>query len=165
MGIYAHYRRMAPGELDDLLARVRTDPEILHELLFPEEPPRRSPAVELEAGRNWEALHTFLSHGPWAEEPALAASILGGAGFGTELCYGRPRYLTSYQVRYIAAAMAAVSEEALRQSFDADALNAVDPRGEWSTEAFPHLWHTFTRIRDFFQVAAVSRDAMLLYLG
>jgi hypothetical protein len=169
MSINLCYECISPERLDRLVQEVRDDPTVVEKYLrregeerYEKQPPR------LWTERNWQALHSLLTWGEWADQPMLGAAILGGKPIGWGYCYSDEpaRYFTVEQVHEIAAILQTVDEEALRRSYDPAAFNAAGapPSGGWREADFEFLWKTFCDIRDFFQVARNFNDAMLVHI-
>jgi len=87
--------------------------------------------------------------------------------FGWDRGYGPARYLTAPQVKEIAAALAPISTETLRDRYDPATLEAMAlyPHGDWAPpDCLPAVLHAFMELQQFNTQAAVAGDGMLLLL-
>ena len=166
MSADAHFLRLAPYELDDLLDEqaIEESPEVVWkfiESVGDSEGTRRSPAFHL--GREWELLQALLSGQVWGGPPPLGNAITGGRPLGSD----HVRYLYSSEVSDVAEALAAIDEETLFASIDRQMLEreGIDPsiiEDEDDAEPYRSL---FGALKKFYRVSSASGDAMLLYLG
>jgi hypothetical protein len=163
MGMNGHLCRITPGKQHELVEsgdassvlRVGGD--------------GRTP---LDLGKDWHMLHFLLTGSAWGGEPPLASAILGGEEFGSELGYGRARYLTPRAVETIARALEAVPLGTLRTRFDpallarADVypLNGEELSANELEEHFGDLFSRFDDLCDYYADAAEAGEGMLLAL-
>ncbi|HZE97608.1 MAG TPA: YfbM family protein [Planctomycetota bacterium] len=109
-----------------------------------------------QTDKAWDALHRSLSNGTLyydEGEYPLNRAILGGKHL-----YGGDDYVVAYvepkEVKDVAAAMAAISEQELNSRYD-----AIDPdeyEGEHGGKDFEFAWGTFLNLREFFRKAAAD---------
>src|SRR4051794_10867367 len=116
--------------LDDEEARVEHLQEVIEETYFGE-----YPDLKAESEKSWDAMHRTL-----ADEYPLNHTVLGG-----ESLYKGSDYLmslkTPQQVRDIAAALPAISEEEFRQRYFA--IDAKSYGFPLSDEDFRYTWDWF----------------------
>jgi hypothetical protein len=95
------------------------------------------------------------------------SAVLGGEEMGRDLGYGPARYLTAAEVMDVANALAGVRPEDLRARFDPAALraNEIYPDGWASDTPVDWIIDAFDSVRKYFQEAASSDGAMLLFLS
>lgn len=84
---------------------------------------------QLSVEKAWHVLSVLLTPATdrlaSIEDPHPLDPMLGGEPFGEDLGYGEPRYLTPDQVREVAAALAAVDDDALVARYDGAAFDAA----------------------------------------
>lgn len=135
--------------LDDEQARLEHLQEVIEESYFGE-----YPDLKAESDKSWDAMHRALADGEmtWdGGEYPLNHAVLAG-----ELLYTEPDYImslkTPQQVRDIAAALRAVTEEEFRRRYF-----AIDPKSygfPLSNEDFQYTWDWFQGVRDLYARAA-----------
>ena len=114
-----------------------------------------------QSDKAWDAIHRCLSDGTLDDEggsPPLNRCVLGGKhlheGDDYIVCY-----VTSSQVKEVAAALAGISETWFR-----DRYFALDPdnyEGEIGEEDFGYTWEWFQSVRRLFGVAAGEGRSVL----
>jgi hypothetical protein len=107
-----------------------------------------------ESDKAWDGMHRALADGKLTWDGGaypLSHTVLGG-----EVLYTRDDYImslkTPVQVRDIAKALDALTEESFRRRYNA--IDAADYDGEIGDEDFEYTWHWFTNVRDFYRRAA-----------
>lgn len=105
------------------------------------------PVVDLD--KAWHGIHFLLTGTAWDAETVLGLAILGGIPLeDTDIGYGPVRLLEPDQVEAVAAALAGVDDEALRERFDPAELAKAD--------IYPDIWA---------EGQSVLEDFLLPYLG
>ena len=123
---------------------------------------------------SWMAVHYLLTGEitfalQSSTPPPLVYVVMGGTPISDEdVGYGPPRYLTPEQVKEAADALQCLRSEDLRGRFDLAAYNAAKgyPRmtaSGWRPEDVEVLLEDYEDLKTFFQEAAKSGDALLLW--
>ncbi|HLX70532.1 MAG TPA: YfbM family protein [Verrucomicrobiae bacterium] len=135
--------------LDDEQARLEHVREVIEETYLGEHPD-----LAAESDKSWDAMHRTLSDGQlsWdGGEYPLNHTVLAG-----ELLYTDSDYImslkTSNQVRDIAAALPAITEEEFRRRYFA--IDATSYDSPLSDEDFRYTWDWFQGVRDLYTRAA-----------
>lgn len=162
MSMIGNYRRV---NKDDLAA-LQADPAAVPDFLYEEDPP---PDHHLEIDKTWHAIHFLLNGTTWEGTGAIFDAILGGEVLGEEdVGYGPARFLTPKEVKATATALNEISIQDLMEKFDAHELNDNDIYPQhWTGHEVDvrYVTDNFARLVRFFQLAANSGDAMLLYIN
>jgi len=118
------------------------------------------PDLMADSGKSWDAMHRTLTDGHlfWIDgggEYPLTHVVLYG-----ELLYTEPNYIISYkspqQVRDIAAALPAITQDEFRRKFFA--INPENLGYYISEDEFEYTWDGFETVRAFYlRVAEVGR--------
>jgi hypothetical protein len=117
----------------------------------------------------WGGLHYLLCGAMNTGREALGCAVLGGTEIGDDHGYGPARYLSAPRVETVAAALSALTHEALRQRYNAAAMNEarVYP-GHWDDEHdsdFPdRLLKAFDELHHFYRRTADHGNAVIKYL-
>jgi hypothetical protein len=135
--------------LDDEQARLEHLQEVIEETYFGE-----LPDLKAESDKSWDAMHRALADGQLSWDGGqypLNHTVLAG-----ELLYTGSDYIMSlkapHQVRDIAAALPAITEEEFRRRyFTIDAKSYGVPL---SDEDFRYTWDSFQGVRDLYTRAA-----------
>jgi Domain of unknown function (DUF1877) len=135
--------------LDDEQARLDHLTEVIEETYLGE-----YPDLTAESDKSWDAMHRALADGQLSWDGGqypLNHTVLAG-----ELLYTDSDYIMSLktpnQVRDIAAALPAITEEEFRRRyFGIDANNYGSPL---SDEDFHYTWDSFQAVRDLYTRAA-----------
>jgi hypothetical protein len=135
--------------LGDEEARVEHLQEVIEETYFSEHPD-----LMAESDKSWDAMHRALADGQlgWdGGQYPLNHTVLAG-----ELLYTDSDYIlslkTPQQVRDIAAALPAVTEEEFRRRYFA--IDAGSYGFPLSDEDFRYTWDSFQAVRDLYARAA-----------
>jgi hypothetical protein len=155
----------AAGILSDPVEQDRVRKEILKELTGAGISVQGGPNEEgLNLEKSWHVLHFLLTGKTEDAPPPLGNAILGGKEIGDDLGYGPARFLTSQQVREVAAALITISNDDLASRFDLDAMLAAHiypVRDESELELAQHYFDYLSR---YYADAAARGNAMLLYV-
>ncbi|MEN3614350.1 YfbM family protein [Plantactinospora sp. ZYX-F-223] len=157
-------RRLSAEEL----AAVLADPETVDTLLYGDldDEAAEMPEPELDLDKSWHGIHYLLTGTAWHIGEGAGAAILGGDVIGQDGGYGPARLLDPATVHAIATALDALNVETLRARFDPNAMATAGIYPDiWAngTEEFDnYLAPNFTKLRRFYQTAAVHRQAVLL---
>lgn len=119
------------------------------------------PEYVAECDKSWDAMHRALSDGYLSEDggdyPANHV-VIGG----TRIYEGDDYIMslkTPQQVKDIASALAAISEEAFRTRYNA--IDAADYGVELDEGDFQYTWNWFEHVKKLFQVAAAANRSVL----
>ena len=135
--------------LDNEQARVEHLQEVIEETYFGEHPD-----LKAESDKSWDAMHRALADGQLSWDGGqypLNHTVLAG-----ELLYTDSDYIMSLktpnQVRDIAAALPAITEEEFRRRYFA--IDAKSYSSPLSDEDFRYTWDWFQGVRDLYTRAA-----------
>lgn len=161
MGIVACFTALAPGEL----ARLRAHPDDIDQFLYPDDGDGEPPHY-LHLDKAWHGLHYLLTGEAEGRPLALALAITGGAEFGEEVGYGPARYVTAGEVAAVAAALAGVTPDTLRERFNPREMEARDiyPEIIWVRDeehALEYVLDAFADLQKFYADAAARGDAVI----
>jgi CRP-like cAMP-binding protein len=155
----------AAGILNDPAEQERVRAQILKELAGAGIMLQGGPTEEgLNLEKSWHVLHYLLTGKPEEAPPPLGDAILGGTEIGDDLGYGPARFLTAQQVREVAKALAAVSNEDLASHFDLDAMIAARIYPVRDGTELEMAQHYFEHLTRYYADASTNGNAMLLYL-
>ena len=166
MSIDAHFIRLAPYELDELLDQEATEDSLEAVWKFIEsvrDTERGGPSPTFHLGREWELLQALLSGQICAGPPPLGNAITGGRPLGSD----EVRYLYSSEVSEVADALAALDDEALFANIDRQMLvrEGIDPTIIQDEDDAEPFRSDFYALKKFYRLSSASGDAMLLYLA
>lgn len=116
MSMICQYRPLTADEA----RRVRGDEDYLMSLTAPEvdEPVESGGGPVLDIHKSWHGLHWLLCQDARDGPEPLKHAVLGGEKIGEDLGYGPARLVDAATVRAVAAALAAISRDTLRQRFN-----------------------------------------------
>ena len=164
MGMSIFFAPVSAAKLEQL----RRDPDAIEAFLYPDDDDEPEGGIDVD--KAWHGLHYLLTGTSDGGEPPLSLAILGGEEFGEDLGMGPPRFLTPDQVREVAAALEAMSEDELRQRYDPQDMQdkQIYPDIIWvrdGDEALDYLMGNFGPLVEFYTDAAARGDAVILSLG
>lgn len=143
-------------ELDDEQARLQYLQEVLEETYFGDHP-----EFKAESDKSWDAMHRTLADGhlTWdGGEYPLNHVVLAG-----ELLYTESDYIMSLkslqQVRDIASALPAITEDEFRQRYFAIDVESYDT--DLTDEDFEYTWDWFQGVRALYLRAAQEQRYVL----
>jgi hypothetical protein len=135
--------------LDDEQARVEHLQEIIEETYFGE-----YPDLKAESDKSWDAMHRTLADGKmdWkGGQYPLNHTVLAGESLYTSSDYIMS-LKTPQQVRDIAAALPAISEDEFRRRYFA--IDAKSYGSRLSDEDFQYTWDYFQEVRNLYTRAS-----------
>ncbi|MBV8634154.1 MAG: YfbM family protein [Burkholderiaceae bacterium] len=160
MSMIGNFLAVTQAELDALYA----DPEAVGTVLYEE---KMSEVVDID--KAWHGIHFMLTGEQYGGDGPLAQVIMGGEPIGEEdVGYGPARGLSALEVKAIAAALSAVSEQQFRERFDQAALSEADIYPQiWDEgdEALDYIAHNFSETRRFYEAAAANGMAAVLFVS
>jgi hypothetical protein len=123
----------------------------------------------IDIGKAWGGLHYLLSRAVEAGRKPLNLAVLGGTEIGEDRGYGPARYLSTPQVNAVATALSAITHDALRQYYDAAAMNKAEVYpGRWDgghdSDNLDWLLRAFDDLRYFYVGAADRGNAVIKIL-
>jgi len=165
MSMIGNYKRLSPEKLNDLIA----EPEGLMEFLYPDDETSSDMASHLDIDKTWQAIHFLLTGDAWKGTPPLSNAVLGGTELSDEdVGYGPARYLSASEVADVAKHLSKISQDELISRFDLNRFreSEIYPDG-WvnSNEERDYITEYYLKLVSFFQDAARSGDALLLYIN
>lgn len=152
MSMIGNFVQITPAQLNVAIE----DPKTIDSLLDAED------AIDVD--KAWHAIHFLLTQYAWECEAPLADVVLGGTAIGGDVGYGPARYITSAQVKEVAAKLP--SRESLGTAFDAKAMSSEEIYPEiWDEgdEALDYVLEYYDMLRSFFLEAASRGNAILKY--
>lgn len=164
MGLYASFRAIDEQTAESL----QDDPDTVERLLGEEdEAEDPAPLAIVDVDKAWHGLHfllTSIAESTGAGEDApLAQAILGGEPLHED---EDVRVMTAAEVRAVAAALAVITKDQLRDAFDPEAMSAADIYPDiWvrdGEEALDYLLIHFPTLVGFYRSSAESGHAALL---
>lgn len=165
MSMIGNYKRISEEQLNELIA----EPETIMDFLYSDNDLPSESKIDLDIDKSWHAIHFLLTGDAWKGLPPLSNAVLGGTELGEEdVGHGPARYLLPSEVKETATHLSMVSKEELCSRFDVNKFRAAEiyPDG-WtgSGEEMGYTLSYFEKLVSFFQDAAKSNDAMLLYIN
>ncbi|WP_433946964.1 YfbM family protein [Paenibacillus sp. SN-8-1] len=124
--------------------------------------------VGLDLDKSWHAIHFLLNGSAWEGEAPLFNVILGGTEVGEDLGYGKTRYLTNKEVQEVALTLVNITEEDLKQRFDAAVMNELEiyPSQDWSQdEEMEYVLFYYSELKEYYMEAVRQGNAMLLFIS
>jgi hypothetical protein len=120
----------------------------------------------LDIQKSWHGLHWLLCQEAWDGPEPLKHAVLGGAEIGDDMGYGPARLVDATTVGAVAAALAAISRDRLRQRFNPGAMAAAQI---YAFDAEDADWRddfldAFDRVKQFFADAAGRGHSVLIWL-
>ncbi|SEM82183.1 protein of unknown function [Luteibacter sp. UNCMF331Sha3.1] len=121
-----------------------------------------------DANKAWHGMHYALVGSAMPNENVLSLVIFGGDEFGDDLGYGPPRYMDPETVRALSSALDGVDVARIVEELDLEAMDAADVYpGKWAENAEwsrGYIGEYLTPLRDFYRVAAIRGDGVVLWL-
>lgn len=154
---------------DDQLTQILEEPELILDVLFPEDDAEFESGRYLDIDKSWQMIHFLLTGDALGGDEPLCNAVMGGEEIGdVEVVYGPARFLLPDQVVETAAALESISEDELWNRFDAEAARKAEiyPQG-WNgsdTDRNYVLSH-FKNLQTYFRNAAISQEPVILYIS
>jgi hypothetical protein len=162
MGIIGHLIRVDRARLASFVATPDLAWDYLHELRNGDETPEH-----LDLDKTWQGLCLLLhEHDDGPRRILMGGAKLAGAREGQVGC-GPPRYSTPEQVKAAADDLRTLTEESLRESFDADDFADQEVYPDiWDDddEGIDYLMEYYPALVEFYTSAAASDQAVMLFL-
>lgn len=154
---------------DDQFEQVLKKPDLILDMLFPEDDAEFEAGRYLDIDKSWQLIHFLLTGDALSGDQPLCNAVLGGEEIGdVEVVYGPARFLLPEQVVEVNAALASITEDALWERFDAEAARKAEiyPQG-WngSNEDRSYILHHFRNLKTYFHDAASAQEPVILYLS
>lgn len=126
--------------------------------------PGETPEDGLNLEKSWHVIHYLLTGSIDQAPPPLGNAVLGGEEIGEDRDYGRVRFLTPPQVREVAKALSAISNDDLFRRFDIESMTAVKvyPRPDHTDREW--VQHYFNLLCRYYSDAVAAGNAMLLWI-
>lgn len=162
------FRRIMSWQLEELLERVRHDPEAFADFLYPQMRTFDPPDPELSVGKGWHGIHFLLNGEPYKVTSVAGRAVFGGHEAGADLSYGPVRYMEPSEVKAVAEALRGIREEEFKSRFNPQGFReaGIYSAGDWSHPGdLPWLWETFQALRDFYSAGTECGDVMLFRLA
>ena len=148
----------------EMLAGFIAKPDEIESFLYPEDDEHEN---GIDIDKAWHGVHFLLSGDAWGGEAPLADAILGGTEIGDDAGYGPAKYLTTEEVRAVAAALRELSASALGAKYDASDLtrNEIYPAIWDEPDSLNYLLAAYESVRSYYEEAAAKGNAMLKFLN
>jgi hypothetical protein len=166
MSIEAHFLRIPPYELDDLLEAQaeEDDPDAVWSYIASVRE-KNGPAhgSSFRLGGEWELLQALLSGRVWSAAPPLGNAITGGR----PLLADHVRYLYSADVSAVADALSRIDEHKLFAGANKEMLEREDIDTSLLDDEFnvDQFGGSLAALKQFYRLASASGDAVLLWLA
>jgi hypothetical protein len=149
------------------LAEFRRDPQAAEDALDPDEDTEPGDDT-FSVAKAYHGLHYLLTGTAYEGEPPLSWAIFGDAELGADLGVGGSSFLAPDQVRQVAAALAVITEPALRQRFDPQRMQALGiyPDVMWvrdGQDALDWVLTHFKPLVHFYAGVAERGQGLVLY--
>ena len=108
----------------------------------------------IDFDKAWQAVHFLLSGAEYYPDDPLGAILSNGEPIGEDMGYGAGWIIPNKKMMQFQTALASLSDQALRERFDAQALVSNDIYGfedclEYPTEALNYLMQGVPDLRQF----------------
>lgn len=166
MGMYASFRPIDAETAE----QIKQDPALIERLLDAEEEDDDHESLGVvDVDKAWHGLHFLLTTIAGDEDAPLAQAIFGGMDVGDSDGDIPARLLDPAEVSEIAAALATVTVEQLREAYDPEDMDEDEIYPSiWvrdGDEALDYLLHHFPTLVGFYRDAAARGQAALLRIG
>ncbi len=164
MSMIGNYLRLPQADLDALLAK----PESIVDFLYPDEDSDFPEDRHLDIDKAWHLIHCLLTGTSWEGKEPFRSAVLGGDEIGDEdVGYGPARSMAPAKVKEVAAALSAISPEALWSRFDEELVDELEIYPGWKgdEEDREYVLDHYEKLQEFFKQAAAEHAAMILYLS
>ena len=153
-----NFLQISPAQLHEAIE----DPTMIESLLDTESDSQDA----IDVDKAWHAIHYMLTNSAWEGDEPLANAVLGGTAIGDDVGYGPAKYITSAQVKDVAAKLP--NRELLKTAFDGNAMTTEEIYPEiWDegSDALDYILEYYDSMKSFFMDAASRGNAMLKYLN
>jgi hypothetical protein len=164
MGMWGYLHRVSAEKLSALLA----DETLIFETLYPAEGVEPLPECTVE--KTWNAIEFILDRLAESEQIPWVGPLTGGTATKTQLDYGAVPYLTSVEVKQLAAILSGISKENFKRGYMPKTMAKVNVYPQiWDRpeedENFEYVSNWYSGMVKFYSTAAEHGDCMLLHLG
>ena len=142
------------------LETVRENPEDISDFLF-----ETHAESALDIGKAWHGIHFLLTESAGSGTGPLANVVYGLTPLDEEMSYGPVLATDATDVPAIAAALAAVADDALRLCFDRQAMGDIYPNDWDEPDALDWLMENLQALRRFYADAAAAHLAVIMWVG
>ena len=152
---------------DDQLEQVLNEPDLILDMLFPEDDAEFEAGRYLDIDKAWQIIHFLLTGDALGGDEPLCNAVMGGTEIGdVEVVYGPARFLLPEQVVEVATALASISEDELWNRFDIAAVRKakIYPQG-WTGSERSYVLNYFNSLKTYFHDAANAQEPVILYLS
>lgn len=157
---------------DEALGRLLGAPAGIRDLLARAVAQGDASGEHVDVHKAWHALHFLLTGTAWEGAPPLNFIVKGGTPIGEEdLGHGSARGLRAPEVQTLAAALAEITTETLREGYDGKTMVALEVYpGGWSdlaptSEALEHVWEGFAEVKALVQKGAAQGMGLLIWMS
>lgn len=154
---------------NDQLEQVLNEPDLILDMLFPEDDAEFEAGRYLDIDKSWQIIHFLLTGDALDGDEPLCNAVMGGTEIGdVEVVYGPARFLLPEQVVEVATALISISEDELWNRFDIDAARKAEiyPQGWTGSETDrSYVLNHFKCLKTYFDDAANAQEPVILYLS
>ncbi len=119
----------------------------------------------MDIDKAWHGIHFLLTGETWGGKLPLSNTIMGGKEIGKDLGYGPAKYLTPKEVAEVASALLDVDADEIRSRFDLAEMNRKEIYAVTSEEDDEYIMEYFTKLVDFYKIAAEKGDCMIIFIS
>lgn len=167
MSMIGNLLRVSKSELDKYLINS----EALTERVYPEEYVEDPDLLDLD--KAWESIYFLLTGCTSSDfenaQPPLSLIMFNGAVIdeNQDMGYGPATYASPYEVKEIAVALPYVARENLHLKFES--LKSKDselyPFNPDSEDMFDYIFDYYSKMREFYQLAAKNDQAVISFIN
>ncbi|WP_246438354.1 YfbM family protein [Prosthecobacter vanneervenii] len=154
---------------NDQLEQVLNEPDLILDMLFPEDDTEFEAGRYLDIDKSWQIIHFLLTGDALDGDEPLCNAVMGGTEIGdVEVVYGPARFLLPEQVVEVATALTSISEDELWNRFDIEAARKAEiyPQGWTGSETDrSYVLNHFKCLKTYFVDAANAQEPVILYLS
>lgn len=156
MSMIGQFLALPQSELDAL----RRAPQDLENVMFD----AHGDSV-VDVDKAWHGIHFLLNGTVGGGTAPLAHVLYGRTPLDEDMTYGPVMATDAADVPAIAAALAAVPDETLRERFKPEAMDDIYPHSWEEADALDWLIDHLQALRAFYREAAAANQAVLIWLG
>ena len=150
---------------DSTLEALRKDPDSAEDVFYADDD--SGPEGTFDVDKAWHGLHYLLTGTSDGGEPPIAWAIFGDEELGADLGMGGSNFLTPEQVPEVAAVLSDFTDDALRQNFNPEQMQAFDIYpGLWMRDgqvALDYVMHHFKPLVQFYADTAARGDGLVIH--
>lgn len=151
---------------EDSLLEILEDPSSLLDVLYPGSELPDESGCDLDIDKTWHIIHFLLHDEPLSRGESGVDCVLGGVELSSEdVVYGPARYLTAAEVREVADSLDQISFDRLWARYDPTEAERAELYWSDSLGAEEYVRENYVALREFFSVAGVRGQAVIMWLA